>query len=108
VQSRGASYRAALTAVVTYSVTDYQHHFNINATSWRIPQNEHASERKKRIRYCYPRIIQSPRRSSFIIMRNICMEDRWRCFLHYGKGTGRLEAASSSPTLSTNASDVSE
>jgi len=56
VQSRGASYRAALTAVVTYSVTDYQHHFNINATSWRIPQNEHASERKKRIRYCYPRI----------------------------------------------------
>jgi len=35
VQSRDASYRA----VVTRSVTDFQPHFNINATSWRIPQN---------------------------------------------------------------------
>jgi len=41
-------------------------------------------------------------------MRNICMEDRRRCLPHYGKGTGRLKAASSSPALSTNASDVSE
>jgi len=39
VQSRDASYRAAFTAVVTHSITDYQPHFNINATSWRIPQN---------------------------------------------------------------------
>jgi len=39
VQSRNASYRAAFTAVVTHSITDYQPHFNINATSWRIPQN---------------------------------------------------------------------
>jgi len=39
VQSRGVSYRAALTAAVTHSITDYQPHFIINATSWRIPQN---------------------------------------------------------------------
>jgi len=39
VQSRYASYRAAFTAVVTHSITDYQPHFNINATSRRIPQN---------------------------------------------------------------------
>jgi len=39
VQSRDASYRAAFTAVVTHSITDYYPHFNINATSWRIPQN---------------------------------------------------------------------
>jgi len=39
VQSRDASYRAALTAVVTHSITDYQLHFNINAASWRIRQN---------------------------------------------------------------------
>ncbi|XP_070070495.1 uncharacterized protein [Drosophila takahashii] len=31
------------------------------------------------IRYCCPRIIQSPRRSLFTIMRNICMQDRRRC-----------------------------
>jgi len=43
------------------------------------------------IRYCCTTIIQSPRRSSFIIMRNNCMEDRRRCSPHYGKGTGRLE-----------------
>jgi len=35
VQSRDASYRA----VVTRSITDFQPHFNINATSWRTPQN---------------------------------------------------------------------
>jgi len=39
VQSLDASYRAAFTAVVTHSITDYQPHFNINATSWRIPQS---------------------------------------------------------------------
>jgi len=39
VQSRDASYRAAFTAVVTHSITDYQPHFNIYATSWRIRQN---------------------------------------------------------------------
>jgi len=39
VQSRDASYRAAFTAVVTHSITDYQPHFNINATSWRLLQN---------------------------------------------------------------------
>jgi len=39
VQSRDASYRAAFKAVVTHSITDYQPHFNINETSWRIPQN---------------------------------------------------------------------
>jgi len=39
VQSRDASYRAAFTAVVTHSITDYLPHFNINATSWMIPQN---------------------------------------------------------------------
>jgi len=38
VQSRDASYRAAFTAAVTHSITDYQPHFNINATSWRIPK----------------------------------------------------------------------
>jgi len=38
VQSREASYSAAFTAVVTHIITDYQPHFNINATSWRIPQ----------------------------------------------------------------------
>jgi len=38
VQSRDASYRAAFTTVVTHSITDYQTYFNINATSWRIPQ----------------------------------------------------------------------
>jgi len=30
VQSRDASYRAAFTAVVTHSITDYQPHFIIN------------------------------------------------------------------------------
>jgi len=35
VQSRDASYREAFTAVVTHSITDYQPHFNINATSYR-------------------------------------------------------------------------
>jgi len=38
VQPRDASYRTAFTAVVTHSITDYQPHFNINATSRRIPQ----------------------------------------------------------------------
>jgi len=39
VQSRDESYRAVFTAVATHSITDYQPHFNINATSWRISQN---------------------------------------------------------------------
>jgi len=39
VQSRDASYSATFTAVVTHSITDYQSHFNINATSWKTPQN---------------------------------------------------------------------
>jgi len=39
VQSRDASYRAAFTAVLTHSITDYQPHFNIYEKSWRIPQN---------------------------------------------------------------------
>ncbi|KAH8361200.1 hypothetical protein KR200_006411, partial [Drosophila serrata] len=38
-QSRDESYRASFSAVVTRSITDYQPHFNINATSWKIPQN---------------------------------------------------------------------
>jgi len=39
VQSRDASFGAAFTAVVTHSISDYQPHFNINATLWKIPQN---------------------------------------------------------------------
>ncbi|KAH8374019.1 hypothetical protein KR200_001879, partial [Drosophila serrata] len=38
-QSQDASYRASFSAVVTDSIADYQPHFNINATSWKIPQN---------------------------------------------------------------------
>ncbi|KAH8373686.1 hypothetical protein KR200_000575, partial [Drosophila serrata] len=38
-QSRDASYRASFSAVVTDSITEYQPHFDINAVSWKIPEN---------------------------------------------------------------------
>ncbi|KAH8393177.1 hypothetical protein KR200_009135 [Drosophila serrata] len=38
-QSRDASYRASFSAVVTDSITEYQPHFDLNAVSWKIPEN---------------------------------------------------------------------